>query len=197
MSSIMETICTLRIAVDSKGKKKKHKCTGKLRYPVQLPDFLGDPNHQMKTERNNIKALQQQKVKETRGCFNVDSLPVSKNFAYFVRTLSTIPEEDWETCLKCVIDHHFDVHDGCGPFCKRKNESEEEKKASSKFYQSTEKDKELYDALYEVMREYLSKERLKEVAHCFDTNANESINNLIAWLAPKNNFLSGSALLKT
>jgi hypothetical protein len=67
-----------------------------------------------------------------------------------------------------------------------------------KFYRSsTEKDKELYDALYEVIGEYLSVERLKEVAHCFDTNANESINNLIARLVPKNKFLSGSVSLKT
>jgi hypothetical protein len=31
------------------GKKHLQKCMGKLRYPVDKPDFLADPNHKVKT----------------------------------------------------------------------------------------------------------------------------------------------------
>jgi hypothetical protein len=188
---------TYPTVIDKTGKQRKRKCTGKLRYPVHQPDFLGDPNHRVKTVCNSIKTLQKKNAKDTAGCLEIDTLRISKNFAYFVRTLSMVPEEDWGRCSVSVIDHHFDKHDNCGAFCRRKDETEEERKNSNKFYRDVEKDKPLYDALYTTIGDYLTVERLKEVAHCYDTNANESINNLIAWLAPKNKYLSGTATLRT
>jgi hypothetical protein len=55
----------------------------------------------------------------------------------------------------------------------------------------------LYKAIHDAIGDYLSLSRLKEVAHNYDTNCNEAINNLIAWIAPKNKYYSGSMSLKT
>ena len=96
-----------------------------------------------------------------------------------------------------VLRHHFDIHDQCGAFCLRKEESEDEKKASNKFYRDIVKDKPLYDALSEILSKYNSHERLQQVAHGYDTNPNESMNNLYAWIAPKNKCYSGSSSLTT
>lgn len=94
-------------------------------------------------------------------------------------------------------DHHFDLHLNCGPFCKRKDETEAERKVSNKFCRSLEHDRELCDTLWTMLADYLSLERLREVAHNYDTNCNESMNDVIAWMAPKNKLLSGAVSLKT
>jgi hypothetical protein len=46
------------------------------------------------------------------------------------------------------------------------------------------------------MAPFITKEALIEVAHGWDTNANESMNNTISWLAPKNNSYSGTVSLR-
>lgn len=45
-----------------------------------------------------------------------------------------------------MVDHHFDSHGNCGPFCKQKDESEEDQKGSNEFCQSLEHDRELCDS---------------------------------------------------
>jgi hypothetical protein len=103
---------------DKDGKLKKRNDTGILRHRIPQPDFLADPNHRVKTVRNTMKKLYSAKVAETAGCMEIDTLRIAKNFAYFIRTLAAIPEEEWETASAAVIDHHFDIHEGCGAFCK-------------------------------------------------------------------------------
>ena len=137
------------------------------------------------------------KVMDTCGCQEIDVLRVSTNFKYFIRQLTIIPEEEWTDSAEAVVDHHFDVHTNCGAFCKRKEESEDIRKSNNKFYRDMNKDAALYKALKEIISKYTTRERLSEVAHDFDTNANESMNNLIAWIAPKNKFYSGSNSLTT
>ena len=108
-----------------------------------------------------------------------------------------IPEEEWEERASAVVRHHFDLHDCCGPFCHRKDESVEERSKTNKFYRDVVKDKALFDALNNIMAKYTSIERLREVSHSYDTNPNESMNNLVAWIAPKNKCFSGSGSLIT
>ena len=101
-----------------------------------------------------------------------------------------------EAVLKCgraVLEHHFDNHKDCGEWCRRKTQTAEERKKH--FYRSKEKDKLLYDELKRIMARFLTLEALREVAHTMDTNANESLNNTISWIAPKNKVLCGTVSL--
>lgn len=182
---------------DKDGKKKMRKQTGSLEYPVHQPFFLGDPNHRTKCVSKVMKALTRKKVKQTAGCQETDQLRITKNFAHFIRELHTLPIDEWVSASRSVTDHHFDLHENCGPFCQRKLESDEDRKKSNKFHRSREKDSELHDALWLSLGDCLTLDRLKEVAHDYNTNCNESLNGIIAWMAPKNKFFSGSASLKS
>jgi hypothetical protein len=50
--------------------------------------------------------------------------------------------------------------------------------------------------LYEVLKDkvscFITLDRLKEVSHGMDTQVNESFNNTVSWLAPKNKVYCGS-----
>ena len=185
------------MVADGKGKMKKRKCTGKLRYPIPQSSWLMDPNHRCKLEQRDTRKLANKKVKDTCGCLEIDVLRVSTNFKYFTRQLTLIPESEWSSRATAIVGHHFDLHDCCGAFCKRKEESLEERKLNNKFYRDVTKDAALFEALNGIVSKYTTTERLKEVAHNFDTNPNESMNNIIAWIAPKNKCYSGSASLTT
>ena len=120
----------------------------------------------------------------------VDAKRIGKNFGYFVRTLQTIEESEYEDNAKAIIDHHFDIHTHCRVrWCKRKNMTDEQRLQSQRFYRNTESseaDSKLYAHLHTILAKYASLERLREVAHGMDTNCNESLNNTISYFAPKN-----------
>jgi hypothetical protein len=144
-----------------------------------------------------LKKLQSAVKSKSAGCFEVDVLRVSTNFAYFIRTMLALPEEAWTESALAIYWHHFDCHEKCGAFCRRKDETAEQRSKSNKFYRSKEKDHELFTALEEIMSRFISMEKLKEVAHSYDTNPNEAMNGLIAWIAPKNKHYSGTQSLRT
>ena len=94
------------------------------------------------------------------------------------------------------MEHHFGCHDFCGDWCHRKDESPEERSASKKQYRSKETHADLYSLLQETLEGFVTEEALVEVAHGYDTNVNESLNNTISWPAPKNKVYAGSNLLR-
>jgi hypothetical protein len=54
----------------------------------------------------------------------------------------------------------------------------------------------LFDELLVILEPFVSLQGLKEVAHGWDTNPNESMNNTIAWFAPKGKTYSGTNSLR-
>jgi hypothetical protein len=87
-----------------------------------------------------------------------------------------MPEDKYETAGKAVLRHHFDCHDYCGLWCKRKGLSEEERNLPqhSRFYRSMTKDLSLlYEKLSPIFDRFITFDRLKEVAHGKDTQCNE------------------------
>ena len=56
-------------------------------------------------------------------------------------------------------------------------------------------DKLLYDELTKLVSRFITLEALLEVAHNMDTLVNESLNNTIAWVAPKNKIYCGTISL--
>ena len=69
-----------------------------------------------------------------------------------------------------------------------------ENNRQQKFYhdKNNKHDALLYDKLSSIVARFITIEALKEVAHAGDTCANESFNNTIAWVAPKNKVYCGS-----
>lgn len=131
----------------------------------------------------------------------MDVRRISKNFAFMARTLSNKKTD--EAILqagKAVLEHHFDEHCFCGDFCRRKRQIEEgqtvDDDANRKIYRDKTKDKLLYERLQSIVARFITLDALKELAHTSDTCANESFNNTMAWLAPKNKVYCGSNSLK-
>lgn len=78
----------------------------------------------------------------------MDSTRIGKNFGYMARTLRNLEDESlFVNAARAVLEHHFDCHDYCGAWCRRKNESTEQKKVSRKYYRSKEQSEHLYMVL--------------------------------------------------
>jgi len=54
----------------------------------------------------------------------------------------------------------------------------------------------LYEMLSEIVGDFTTQQRLDEVGHGMDTQANEALNNTIAWKAPKGKTYLGSTSLE-
>ena len=94
------------------------------------------------------------------------------------------------------MEHHFDNHAYCGSFCRRKDQTQQQKDANQKFYRCKMKDAELYSALTKLVARFITRKALEEVGHGMDTLVNESLNNTISWVAPKNKTYSRTQSLR-
>lgn len=116
----------------------------------------------------------------------MDAKRIGKNHGCMLRNLKTLKEEDFAPAAEACFEHHFDNHQGCGVWCRRKTLSAEEAKASERHCRCKKKDEKLCDALASVCARFFELNKLKEVAHGMDTNANESVNNTTSHFAPRN-----------
>jgi hypothetical protein len=73
--------------------------------------------------------------------------------------------------------------------------TEEQRKASLRYYRCKTKDAKLYDVLQKKISRFITTDWLKEIAHGMDTQVNESFNNTVSWVAPKNKVYCGSCSL--
>ena len=134
----------------------------------------------------------------------MDARRISKNFAFMARTLQhKTTDAEMLDSGKAVLEHHFDNHCYCGPWCRRKvhleniaNNSNTDDEDNSKFYRDKTKDAKLYKRLSSYIARFITIEALKELAHNMDTCANESFNNTASWVAPKNRVYCGTNSLR-
>ena len=115
----------------------------------------------------------------------MDCRRLSKNFAFMARKLQYLETDDEiMDAGKAVLEHHFDNHDHCGAWCKRKvllqqlqqepppdNDDDGATDKKKKFYRDKQKDSELYHKLQSIIARFVTLEALKEVAHNMDTCA--------------------------
>jgi hypothetical protein len=180
----------------NKGEFHPRPDKGKLPAHVPEPRFVADPNHRRKGLTGDLIKLDMSKVNEKFTMTRMDSTRLGKNFGYMVRTLKDRPQCEFITAAEAVLEHHFDVHDNChSNWCPRKGETEEERKASTKYYRNKEKDAKLYAVIKEKMSRFISIEKLQEMAHDMDTNMNEGFNNICTWFLPKNKVFAGCGSL--
>jgi hypothetical protein len=179
----------------NKGKLHPRSNKGKLPAHVPEPLFLADPNHRRKGLSGELIKLDLAKKDVKFTMTRMDSTRITKNFGYMARTLKDHDESEFEGLGKAVLEHHFDNHIHCGSWCKRKDETEAQRRSGAKYYRSKETDNKLYVLLQEKCERFLSPERLKELAHSLDTNMNEAFNQVCTWFAPKNKVFAGTGSL--
>jgi hypothetical protein len=144
-----------------------------------------------------MRFLQPTKVADRHTLTVNDVMRLGKNYGYMSDLHLFIGDDNKAMSHgKAVLEHHFDNHEHCGAWCPRKRMTAEQRVASKRFYRCKEQDAKLYAVLAEMMGRFISLDRLKEVAHTMDTQVNESFNNTVAWLAPKNKVYCGSRSLE-
>jgi hypothetical protein len=182
----------------NKGKPKVRSDRGKL--PANVPEtfFVADPNHRRKVLTGELLTLVKSKVADKFTMTKMDATRLGKNFSYMIRQLPRLQEDQYEACGKAVLEHHFDNHEFCGPWCPRKRLAADapEWLDKERYYRSKSKDALLYKKLEELVARFITLDRLKEVAHGMDTQVNESMNNTFSWLAPKNKLYCGFQSLR-
>ena len=99
----------------------------------------------------------------------MDATRLGKNFGYMARTLRQRDETEFVDAAKAVLEHHFDNHEYCGDWCRRKNESEQQKMSSGKYYRNKLESPELYNLLSEKIQKFITLDKLIEMAHGLDT----------------------------
>jgi hypothetical protein len=179
----------------NKGKLQDRPDKGKLPSHVPEPLFVADPNHRRKGLTGELIKLDMSRVDEKFTMTRMDSTRIGKNFGYMARTLKDRDETEYCQAAQACLEHHFDNHEFCGSWCKRKDESDESKKSSIKYYRSKDKDAKLYEVLQDKMERFCTQERLNEMAHTLDTNMNEAFNQICTWFAPKNKVFAGTGSL--
>jgi hypothetical protein len=179
----------------NKGKLQDRPDKGKLPAHVPEPLFVADPNHRRKGLSGELIKLDTGRVDEKFTMTRMDTTRLAKNFGYMARTLKDREPTEYVEAASACLEHHFDNHQFCGDWCKRKNESDEGKKTSHKYYRCKVKDAKLYSVLSNKMERFCTQDRLEEMAHTLDTNMNEAFNQICTWFAPKNKVFAGSGSL--
>jgi hypothetical protein len=170
------------------------------RLPGRIPEepkFVADPNHRKKVFTGDLWKIHSTKGVENR--FTMTKMDINRlgtSFGHMVRGLHKRPKTEWIDAAKAVVDHHFDDHQYCGAWCRRKRMTELQRKQSERYYRSKIKDAKLYECIIKIASRFITMERLEELGHGFDTQINESFNNTASWFAPKNKVYCGSQSLE-
>ena len=132
--------------------------------------FVSDPNHCKKLLTGELLLLVKATANKKLTMMKMDMIQIGENFAYTVRQLPRLMEDQYALAGLATLEHHFNTHDYCGNWCRRKVQTGEANK--ERFYRSKTKDAVLYNKLQEIVEKYITVERLKEVSHGMDTNIN-------------------------
>lgn len=163
------------------------------------PCFVADPNHRGNILTGELIRLDTSLVENKLTMTRMDSTRIGKNFGYMARRLPEKDQSEFAKLGHAALDHHFDTHDNCGDWCRRKHEKQDQRKQSRKHYRSIQRkdDEKLCHHLLSIPDpKFISTKRLKELAHGMDANANEAFNNVATWYAPKNKVHCGSKSLR-
>jgi hypothetical protein len=179
----------------NKGQLQDRPDKGILPGHIPEPLFVCDPNHRRKGLTGELIKVDMSKVDERLTMTRMDSTRIGKNFGYMARTLQHRDESEFVDAAKAVLEHHFDSHEYCGDWCRRKDESEAQRNASIKYYRCKVKDAKLYALLDSTLERFITLPKLKEMAHGLDTNMNEAFNQICTWFSPKNKVFAGSGSL--
>ena len=99
---------------------------------------------------------------------------------------------------KVPLEHMFNSHENCSAeWCFKTRASEEGNTYNNKYneFRCKQNNNQLYNLLKKTIFLYQTDKVLKESLHMFDKHKNESMNNVIAYVAPKNKTMTHSMSL--
>jgi hypothetical protein len=123
---------------DNVGELQPRPDNGRLPGHIPEPLFVADPNHRKKVWQNVLYTLNKKSVEDKGHLSGMDITRLVKNFGYMIKSLRRTTEDKYLAAANAVLDHHFDVHTNCGPWCRRQLLTDAQKKASPRFYRSME-----------------------------------------------------------
>jgi hypothetical protein len=142
----------------NKGKFQVPLDKGRLPAHIPEPSFVADPNHRKKVLTGELISLASAVVSLKHTMTKNDSTRLGKNFGYMIRNLRHC--KGGEALIfkagQAVLDHHFDNHEFCGPWCPRKRMTAAQLAASDRFYRCKTKDAKLYKVLQDKMEQFVS-----------------------------------------
>ena len=202
-------------------KHKQNNKKGQLPDEIPEPIWLADPGYRTKTVSRKIYALVSL-PKSQSTCCNGDAVRFKMNFGYMLKRNRRGTLKQMSKAAKAVIDHSFNYHEYCSEeWCLPKLEEKQKKNLPScpdsksngslglphpyppsdkpkrrpSYYRDKKIDKRLYDQMWSLYEPCILPHRLAESLHPYDTQLNESMNQVIAKYAPKNKSFGTSMAL--
>ena len=169
---------------------------GRIPGDIPEPTFGADPNHRTKLVGKEVYGLARRNKSETYTMTEMDAYRLKRNYGYMIRAIPDLREDQYEEAARAVVQHHFDNHQYCGEWCKRRLLTAAQLEASTKYYRCKQKDADLYKVLRSQLDRFMTLKAMKEISHGHDTQVNESLNCTVSWNAPKNKVYSSSGSLK-
>ena len=124
--------------------------------------------------------------------------PAQKRLGYMIKKNREKTTEELSEASKVPLEHMFNSHDNCNAgWCFKTRASEEGKTYNERDnkFRCKQNDNQLYNILKKNLFPFQTDKALKESLHMFDTQKNESMNNVIAYVAPKNKTMAHSMSL--
>ena len=174
---------------------------GRLPREIPAPKWFADPTHRAKCVAGKFFNYNKTEKKMSK----LDCLRLKKYYSYYIKCNRNKSVEGMMENIMAPLDHLFDDHRHCeSSWCHKK--AEEEKKTECKdgkseqnragHYRCTIEDKELYETLCDLYKPYITKDRIEQCRHEFETQVNEGMNTCVAKYAPKGRHYSKSVSLE-
>ena len=158
---------------------------------------MADPTHRVKTVAKYFYALAAMPKKES-AVKKSHAERLKKYWGYFIKQQRYNSLDDMRRASKAPLNHLFGDHEYCNDSCcVAKKIKEKGLKYVSKDgpFLDKEKDHKTYQQLKEVCDRFSTDEKLKQSLHPGHTQMNESFNNMLSYIAPKNvNFSQSNSL---
>jgi len=95
-----------------------------------------------------------------------------------------------------VILHHFNDHSKCDEWCKYRQPCKSPQEEEQRQERFRKKDNELWQHVKPIFDELTTPEKMKQCFHKFSCQKNESLNDTMALIAPKNKTFSLTSSLR-
>ena len=171
---------------------------GKLDEEIPDPSFLADPSHRVKVVSKHIFSIVNESRAQRCGCTKADDLLIKKDWGYMIKNNREKTIEELSEASKAPLGHMFNSRANCSAeWCFKTRASEEGKTYNNKDekIRCKQNDNQLYNLPKNNSFPIQTEKVLKESLHMFDTEK-KSMNNVIAYVAPKNKTMAHIMSLK-
>jgi hypothetical protein len=164
------------IPLTAGGNKK----TDKGQLPLTHPPIkrLADINHRNRCMAGKVYNLARLPKKKSM-CSTADAERLKRNMNSALHEFKSHDFPTFKRMIWAVLNHHFNIHDTCGDWCRSRRHAGNAKELAKLHYRCKDKNAELYTQLLAIWEVYCTDECLKEVHHKWHTNKCESMHQFI------------------